>query len=75
MELLVAIKNPIVALGRYAVNFVQDLGRICLAGADCFGLGYARGRLRHDRVYHDTKPDRPVWPWRNYAAHDSGCMV
>jgi phospholipid/cholesterol/gamma-HCH transport system permease protein len=30
MELLVAIKNPIVALGRYAVNFVQDLGRIVL---------------------------------------------
>ena len=30
MELLVAIKSPLVALGRYTVVFVQDLGRIVL---------------------------------------------
>ncbi len=30
MELHTALKNPMIALGRYSINFIQDLGRIAL---------------------------------------------
>ena len=30
MDLLVVIKNPLIAMGRYTMVFVQDLGRIAL---------------------------------------------